>query len=711
MESSYSSKSSNASTRAKIRIESTRGNGGAVADEVMTVPPVASFRLARYFTVASLAAVLLAMAPLLYFEQRENELFKRAQQEQSAFFAQMQESFVQRHDPAARDYLLSVYEAGNVNLTRLFANALWEKDFAPFVTKVQLVSFDRCRSIADIKGTSGEAAPANEKQACHKGIGKQFAALPEFRALDAKMLNLVKNSTVFKIKVFDLRGITVYSSEHNQIGEDKTGDAGWKSAMAGKPASQLTFRDKFSTFEGEVANRDLISSYVPVLAPDGKRIVAVFEVYSDVTQFLDRIKSTSSEIRDLSAASQAQIERAASANRAKAEANGMLQHAVIVGLLVLLYLALLLIMRYGQRIIDKQDLERKRVQEALQASEERHRTILQTAMDGFWLVNGQGRLLEVNETYCRMSGYSKQELLTMHITGLETKEAADETAVHMKEIVAKGEDRFESRHHRKDGSIFDVEVCVQYSLVDGGRFVVFIQDITERKRAEQELIRSQQELRRLSKAANEALEAERRRTAREMHDELGQSLTALKMDLESLRSALPSNEPDLGKRAQAMHVLLDSTIAATRRIAANLRPLMLDDLGLAAALDWLTQNFSKQTGIATDLVIDGTVARVPEPIASALYRITQESLNNVTKYAQATTAEIRLERDGDWVQLLVRDNGRGIKAEDQKKQASFGLLGIRERVMLLSGEVTIKGEAGRGSEVRARIPLGAAEPQ
>jgi signal transduction histidine kinase len=299
----------------------------------------------------------------------------------------------------------------------------------------------------------------------------------------------------------------------------------------------------------------------------------------------------------------------------------------------------------------------------------------------------------------------------MRIPDLETKESADETAAHMQQIVAKGEDRFESRHRRKDGSVFDVEVSVQYRPENGGRFVVFLQDITERKQAEQDLRRSQQELRGLSRAANEALEAERRRTARELHDELGQSLTALKMDLVSLRTDLSPAQPALKQRAEAMRVLLDDTIAATRRIAADLRPLMLDDLGLAAALDWLTHNFSSRTGIATDLVIDESVAQVPEPIASALYRITQESLTNVTKYAQASAVEIRLEQDGDCVQLAVRDNGRGIEQADQEKQGTFGLLGIRERVMLLSGEISIKGEPGRGSELRARIPLAAAETQ
>jgi PAS domain S-box-containing protein len=429
-------------------------------------------------------------------------------------------------------------------------------------------------------------------------------------------------------------------------------------------------------------------------------------VYSDVTQFLERIKSTASEIRDLSAASQAQIERAAAANHAKVEANTMLQLATIIGLLALLYLALLLIVRHGQRIIDKQDFERKQAHEALQASEERYRTILQTAMDGFWLVDMQGRLIEINEAYCQMSGYSAQELLSMGVADLEAKESVNDTAAHMKKIMGHGNDRFESRHRRKDGSVFDVEISVQYRPIHGGWLVAFIQNITERKQAERELRRSQQELRELSKAAHDALEAERRRTARELHDELGQSLTALKMDLESMRAELPSH-PELERRAQDMHALLDGTIAATRRIAADLRPLMLDDLGLAAALDWLTHSFSQRTGIATDLIIDDAVAQIGEPVASALYRITQESLTNVAKYAEATTAEIRLERAGDWVQLAVRDNGRGIDAADHGKRGAFGLLGIRERVTLLGGEVAITGQPGRGSQVRVRIPLAA----
>ncbi len=138
--------------------------------------------------------------------------------------------------------------------------------------------------------------------------------------------------------------------------------------------------------------------------------------------------------------------------------------------------------------------ERKRAEAALRESEERHRTVLRTAMDGFWLISPEGRLLEVNEAYCRMSGYSEQELLSMRVCDLEANESAEETAAHIEEVRASGEARFESRHRRKDGTVFDVEVSVQYRPGYNGWFAAFVQDITESKRAEQTLRESEARL-------------------------------------------------------------------------------------------------------------------------------------------------------------------------------------------------------------------------
>ncbi|MEI6153228.1 MAG: HD domain-containing phosphohydrolase [Deltaproteobacteria bacterium] len=146
---------------------------------------------------------------------------------------------------------------------------------------------------------------------------------------------------------------------------------------------------------------------------------------------------------------------------------------------------------------EKDSLERK-VQErtaTLFASEERHRAIIRTAMDGFWLVDLQGCLVEVNEAYCRMSGYSEQELLSMHISDFEVVETVDDTAAHIHKVIVQGEDRFETRHRRRDGSIIEIEISVQYHAVKGGYLVAFLRDITERKRAEGELNQTLEKLR------------------------------------------------------------------------------------------------------------------------------------------------------------------------------------------------------------------------
>jgi len=148
------------------------------------------------------------------------------------------------------------------------------------------------------------------------------------------------------------------------------------------------------------------------------------------------------------------------------------------------------------RFVIMQDVtKRKRAESMLLASEERHRLILETAMDGFWLVDTQGRLLEVNEAYCRMSGYGEQELLTMSISDLEAAELPVQTASHIHKVVSEGEDRFESVHRRKDGSTFNVEISVQFKPIEGGRIVGFMRDITERRKAEERLRESEEKLR------------------------------------------------------------------------------------------------------------------------------------------------------------------------------------------------------------------------
>ncbi len=343
---------------------------GGVAAQVAQVAG-ARFQLVRYFSLTALGLFVVVALALTYFERGQEQFFQDVQQKQNAFFKQIQDGFATQQDASARRDLLSIHEAGNVNLTRLFANTLWQHDFAPFVTRAQAISFDPCHAIADVTDPKdGKLKPPAEKKACFTDVGKQIAAFKDFAALNAKVFDSMKKSTVFKIKVFDLRGITVYSSETAQIGEDKSANAGWKgAAIDGKPTSELTFRDKFSAFEGVVEKRDLISSYLPVLAPGSEKIVGVFEVYSDVTPFLNQIKATSEEIRKASNDHQVKVEAVAAENQSEVEASGRTKLLIVLGLLAVLFAALYAIVRRADRILVQQESDREHVQQQLAQSE------------------------------------------------------------------------------------------------------------------------------------------------------------------------------------------------------------------------------------------------------------------------------------------------------------------------------------------------------
>jgi signal transduction histidine kinase len=234
--------------------------------------------------------------------------------------------------------------------------------------------------------------------------------------------------------------------------------------------------------------------------------------------------------------------------------------------------------------------------------------------------------------------------------------------------------------------------------------------VTERVRADDELRRSRGELRELSAASHSIREQEQRRVAREIHDELGQSLTALKMDVAWMLGNLSAGSPSLSEKLNTMHAQLDATVAATRRISADLRPLMLDDLGLIPAAEWLAQTFSERSGIPCKLHIRPPDIELAEPQASALYRILQESLTNVARHAKASAVDVVIEQTDGVLKLSVKDNGMGFRPAEARAQKTYGLLGLRERTLLLGGEASVTSEPGRGTTVDVRIPLKAATP-
>ncbi len=327
--------------------------------------PAGSFRLMRYFTVTTLVAFV-AVALLLYFLQRgEETYFESVQRDQAVFVSQAQAQLARQRDETARASLMAVHEASHVNLTRVVANMLWSSDFAPLVAAAQRLPVADCRALpearADVLAQAHPVTPppGSPRRSCFARLGQRIIGLPGFKTVDRKAYASMQTSTVFKIKVFDLRGVTVYSSEHAQIGEDAAQNRGWQAAVAGRPASELTHRAKFSAFERVVENRDLISTYVPIYV-GGQQVVGVFEIYADVTPFLEELRSASRRFAQIAAANDAGLAQTARLNETNVHASSNRFLVIVSGTLALLYGVSLLVVHYGQRIIDAQALAQTR---------------------------------------------------------------------------------------------------------------------------------------------------------------------------------------------------------------------------------------------------------------------------------------------------------------------------------------------------------------
>jgi signal transduction histidine kinase len=231
-----------------------------------------------------------------------------------------------------------------------------------------------------------------------------------------------------------------------------------------------------------------------------------------------------------------------------------------------------------------------------------------------------------------------------------------------------------------------------------------LQHISERRQAEEALRQSQEELRQLASYQERIKEDERKRIAREIHDELGQNLLALRIDIAMLHARTGATHPKLNKKVHGVLDHIDSTMKAMRAIINNLRPTVLD-LGLNAAIEWQVKEFQRRTGIACELIMPPTELVMDDGRATALFRIVQESLNNVFRHARATKANIELSLSATQLQMKISDNGVGIFPGCRRKANSFGLVGIKERVSTLGGEFEIQTGQDIGTTLSISIPL------
>jgi PAS domain S-box-containing protein len=356
---------------------------------------------------------------------------------------------------------------------------------------------------------------------------------------------------------------------------------------------------------------------------------------------------------------------------------------------------------------------RKRAEELRKESEERYRSIFENAVEGIFQTTLDGRFVAVNPALARMYGYASPEDMIATVTDIASQLYVDsgrrDECIRLMQTQERVID-FEALMYRKDGSFIWVSENMWGRRDQAGVLVGYegtVEHLTERKLAEERLRATLEEVRTLSGRLATVQEAERTRIARELHDELGVGLTCLKIDLSRLHTMMGEGtgaSKKAGDKIRSMVEQINTTIASVQRLVTELRPAVLDDLGLVAAIQWQSQDFQKRTGIPCTCVTSADdIAMGPEP-ATALFRICQEALTNTARHAQATAVTIKLESRSDVLQLVVADNGLGISETKVSNRQSLGLLGMRERVALFGGEITIQGHPGKGTTVTACLP-------
>ncbi len=363
--------------------------------------------------------------------------------------------------------------------------------------------------------------------------------------------------------------------------------------------------------------------------------------------------------------------------------------------------------------------ERKRVEDTLRESEERYRTLIETSRDLIYTADRKGSITYMNPALEKILGYTPHELNGKSFAEILAPDFVDKARDLFRRAM-KGEliPVYEAEMIRKDGGRntleFNVETLYDKKGKPAGRYGIG-RDITDRRRVEEELRTSRKQLRDLAERQQRAREEERRMIAREIHDEMGGGLTGLKMDLSWMSHKMSDADPGeervaLMDKIQAANALIDQMIQVVRRISTDLRPSILDDLGLIAALEWQLSEFTRRTEIPHEFATTFEYVNMEEGTATAVFRISQEALTNVVRHAQATKVAVVL-REGERslfgdesLVLEIRDNGRGITEEEIQNSESLGLLGMKERVMTFGGALSIRGEPGGGTALILKIP-------
>lgn len=351
--------------------------------------------------------------------------------------------------------------------------------------------------------------------------------------------------------------------------------------------------------------------------------------------------------------------------------------------------------------------ERKKAEDALRLSEQKYKLLFyKNPLPMLMFSKPDMRFIDVNDAAISQYGYSKEEFLSMTAKDIRPIEDMGLYKKKLKESID-GINYFGVlRHKRKNGAVFKAEIIGHNIIYDNKPiWLILVNDITDKVLTEENLKLSHEKLRQLSSHLENIREEERTNISREIHDELGQQLTGLKMEASWLNKKIAPGDKIAHAKIASMISLIDETVKTVRRISSELRPRILDDLGLIDALDWQSREFEKRTGFRCRFNSKVGEMKINGSVSTGIFRVYQEALTNIVRHAQATEIKTLLEYRNGNLMLKVHDNGKGFNEAEIKNKNTLGLVGMRERATIFGGSLKIESKIGKGTTIFLEVPL------
>jgi PAS domain S-box-containing protein len=346
--------------------------------------------------------------------------------------------------------------------------------------------------------------------------------------------------------------------------------------------------------------------------------------------------------------------------------------------------------------------------EALKGSELKYRTLIEATDTGFVILDRKGRVMDANPKYVHLTGHHRlKEIIGRGVEEWTEENEREKNRAAVKQCFLQGFIRgLEITYRDPGGHMTPVEINASVVKgTEGPRIFSLVRDITQRQATELALKASRRQLRNLSEHLQTILEKEKKEISRRIHDELGQQLTAMKMDMFWLNQRLSPDQPALSEKIRSITRLIDGTIQTVQKISRELRPPLLEHLGLTATLEWQLKDFQNRTGLMGSLIISPRQLTLDQEDSTLIYRIIQELLTNIIRHAEAKAVKITLKKVENQVKLIVMDNGLGITPDQINDPRSLGLIGLRERVYARGGTIQIRGIPHGGTRIAVEIPL------